>query len=41
MIPPESGWQLQEATDINDAGQIVGHGLIDGETHGFVLTPVR
>ncbi|MDQ3467257.1 MAG: DUF3466 family protein [Chloroflexota bacterium] len=29
-----------EATDINDAGQIVGQGLIDGEMHAFVLTPV-
>ena len=27
--------------DINDAGQIVGQGLIDGEVHAFVLTPVR
>jgi probable HAF family extracellular repeat protein len=41
LISPESGWQLLEATDINDAGQIVGQGLMDNETHAFMLTPVR
>src|SRR4051812_25211008 len=25
-IPPDSGWQLVYANDINDAGQIVGQG---------------
>jgi probable HAF family extracellular repeat protein len=28
-----------DAFDINDAGQIVGRGLIGGEMHAFVLTP--
>ena len=37
----DSGWQMVFAHDINDAGQIVGQGLIDGEMHAFVLTPVR
>jgi probable HAF family extracellular repeat protein len=41
LIPQGSGWQLVFANDINDAGQIVGQGLIDGEVHAFVLTPVR
>lgn len=35
------GWTvLSGATDINDAGQIVGWGTIGGETHGFRLDPV-
>jgi hypothetical protein len=27
-------------TDINDFGQIVGQGEINGEPHGFLLTPI-
>nr|AIE90223.1 hypothetical protein [uncultured marine thaumarchaeote AD1000_01_F04] len=38
-IPPESPWSLQHARAINDAGQIAGWGEINGETHGFLLTP--
>jgi len=30
---------LLEAYDINESGQIVGTGLINGEVHGFLLTP--
>jgi probable HAF family extracellular repeat protein len=41
LIPQGSGWELMDAFAISDAGQIVGQGLIDGEMHGFVLTPVR
>jgi probable HAF family extracellular repeat protein len=40
LIDPMSGWTLLEASDINDCGQIVGYGLIDGYGHGFLLTPV-
>ena len=32
--------ELTGATGINDRGQIIGTGLIDGERHGFLLTPV-
>ncbi len=39
LIQPNSGWLLLEATDVNDAGQIVGYGLRRGELHGFLLTP--
>ena len=39
LIPPNSGWELQFASDINDAGQIVGYGVINGNTRGFLLTP--
>ena len=40
LIPDESGWQLMDALDINDAGQIVGRGLVGGEMHAFLLTPI-
>lgn len=35
-----SGWQLASATGINDAGQIVGTGVIQQQQHAFLLTPV-
>jgi probable extracellular repeat, HAF family len=40
LINPQAGWFLNNATDINDAGQIVGNGIIEGQTHAFVLTPL-
>ena len=40
LIDPLSGWELVTAWGINDAGQITGYGLIGGETHAFLLTPV-
>jgi uncharacterized membrane protein len=42
LIPPDSGWnELEWAMDINDAGQIVGWGLLDdGDRRGFMLTPI-
>ncbi len=39
LLPSDSGWELQYATDINNRGQIVGWGLHDGNTRAFVLTP--
>jgi probable HAF family extracellular repeat protein len=39
-VPDSPGWDLNFATSINDAGQIVGIGIIGGQTHGFLLTPV-
>jgi len=38
-LPRGSGWVLSEASGINDAGQIVGYGRVNGVDHGFVLTP--
>ena len=35
-----SGWELREATAINNLGQIVGNGMINGEIHAYLLTPV-
>ncbi len=41
-IPAGSGWNLERATGINDAGQIVGFGdSPNGFEHGFLLTPTR
>jgi beta-lactamase regulating signal transducer with metallopeptidase domain len=40
LIPPDSGWLVWRAADINDRNQIVGAGLTPGkETHGFLLDP--
>lgn len=39
LIRPGSGWVLNTATDINIWGQIVGSGTLNGESHGFLLTP--
>jgi len=35
-----SGWNLIEATDINDIGQIVGYGTYGDEIHLFMLQPL-
>jgi probable HAF family extracellular repeat protein len=39
QIDPGNGWQIEEAVDINDAGQIVGFGHLRGELHLVLLTP--
>ena len=41
LIPAESGWLLTEAKGINESGQIVGYGFINGERRAFLLTPVK
>ena len=41
LIPGNSGWVLEAANSINDADEIVGYGTINGEEHGFLLTPVK
>ncbi len=33
------GWSLNEAANINNAGQIVGNGTYNGKEMGFLLTP--
>jgi len=40
LLAPNSGWVLQVADSINDSGQICGTGMINGQTHGYLLTPV-
>jgi probable HAF family extracellular repeat protein len=39
LIPAGAGWLLTEARDINDSGQIVGTGVVDGQVRAFLLTP--
>jgi probable HAF family extracellular repeat protein len=39
LIPAGSPWYLQAASSINDAGQIVGWGTINGNTHAFLAIP--
>jgi probable HAF family extracellular repeat protein len=41
LIPAKTGWLLQEATGINDSGQIVGYGTLKKQTHAFLLTPAK
>jgi probable HAF family extracellular repeat protein len=40
FIANDSGWFLTEATGINDVGQIVGQGTINGKKRAFLLNPV-
>lgn len=39
LLVDASRWELLQAVGINDQGQIVGVGLLDGEDHGFLLNP--
>ncbi len=40
LLPSGSGWQLSAAYGVNDAGQIVGEGLVGGNFHAFLLDNV-
>jgi probable HAF family extracellular repeat protein len=39
LIPADSGWFLLVAQSLNDAGEIVGQGVINDELHSFLATP--
>lgn len=39
LIAPDSGWVLNYAEAINNAGVIVGTGTFAGQQRGFILTP--
>jgi probable HAF family extracellular repeat protein len=39
LIDPDSGWHINSAYDIIDAGQIVGIGTFNGQPRAFLLTP--
>ncbi len=39
LIPLGSGFTLDSAYAINDKGEIVGIGFINGQQHGFLLRP--
>jgi len=40
LIDPNLGWVLNQGRSINNLGQIVGAGTIDGESHAFLMTPI-
>ena len=42
LIPAGSGWELTDATAINDKGQIAanGYSATTGKTHAFLLNPM-
>ena len=35
-----AGWTLEDVTDINNAGQIIGYGTFEGSTRAFILNAV-
>jgi len=41
LIPTDSGWELWAANAINESGQIIGGGELDGKRHAFLLTPIE
>ena len=41
LIPRDSGWELAWAFDINNHGQIVGYGSVNGRFRAFLLTPAN
>ncbi len=41
LLPANSGWELTEAYGLNDAGQITGSGLFNGQMSAFRLDPTQ
>jgi probable HAF family extracellular repeat protein len=41
LLASPAGWELTAAYGINDAGQIVGTGILNGVQHAFELDPVN
>lgn len=39
LLPPGTGWTLEDARAINNKGWIVGNGTLNGKPHAFLLTP--
>jgi probable HAF family extracellular repeat protein len=39
LIPADSGWYLVCAQGVNDAGEITGFGVINGEVHAYLAIP--
>lgn len=37
---PSLGWDFQYLMDLNDNGQLVGRGMVNGRSEGYLLTPV-
>jgi probable HAF family extracellular repeat protein len=38
-VAEKPGWVLIDARSINNSGQIVGVGTVNGQIHAFLLTP--
>jgi hypothetical protein len=38
LLPPNAGWALEDATDINDSGQVTGSGQLGGDLRAYRLT---
>jgi probable HAF family extracellular repeat protein len=41
LIPADSGWILKTANDVNERGEIVGWGFLNGQKRAFLLTPAE
>jgi probable HAF family extracellular repeat protein len=41
LLPPDLGWELVVARGINNLGEIVGAGFLNGMLHAYALIPVR
>lgn len=39
LLPEDSGWTLTSIYDLNNNGIFVGLGTLNGETHGFLMSP--
>jgi probable HAF family extracellular repeat protein len=39
LLPANSGWQLVSASFLNDAGQVVGFGILNGKPGWYLFTP--
>jgi probable HAF family extracellular repeat protein len=40
LLPQGSPWYLLQACSVNNAGQIIGAGIINGEVHAYLASPV-
>ena len=40
LIEPTSGWELFDAWEIRNNGQIIGYGTFGDDTHTFLLSPI-
>jgi len=40
LVSDLAGWRLQDATDINTSGHIVGIGIFNQKYHAYLLTPI-
>jgi probable HAF family extracellular repeat protein len=41
LIPSGSGWVLEDAIGLNDRGQIIGYGKLNGYDEAYLLTPSK